>query len=131
MTMTIGAVAALAGVPAATVRYYERRGLLPKAPRTNSGYRKYGPETAERLRVIRRVQALGFSLEEIAELLELRAEEPSACTQAREEALMKVQAVRRKIRDLERMEQVLKELAASCAAGRPTAECPILEMVRT
>lgn len=131
MSMSIGELAALAGVPAATVRYYERRGLIAEPPRTNSGYRQYGPDTAERLRFIKRVQELGFSLEEIAELLELWADDPSACAPVQEKTLAKLNEVRRKIGELRRMEHVLEELAASCAAGRPTAECPILEMVRT
>ena len=76
--MKISEVAALAGVPTATVRYYERRGLIAQAPRTGSGYRTYGSDTATRLRFIKRAQDLGFSLEEIQELLGLRVEDSAA-----------------------------------------------------
>ncbi len=79
MAMTIGQVAAGAGVNIQTVRYYERRGLLPRAPRTASGYRQYDPDAVARLRFIKRAQDLGFSLQEIAELLELRVEHGAAC----------------------------------------------------
>ncbi len=77
--LRIGDVAAAAGVPAATVRYYERRGLLPRAPRTPAGYRQYGTETPRRLRFIRHAQELGFSLEEIQSMLALRSDDPAAC----------------------------------------------------
>lgn len=62
MTMRIGEIAALAGVPTATVRYYERRGLIAAPARSRAGYRQYGLETARRLRFIKRAQALGFTL---------------------------------------------------------------------
>ncbi len=129
MSMTIGEIAAVAGVPTATIRYYEGRGLIPQAPRTRSGYRQYGDDAAERLRFIRRAQDLGFTLDDVQELLDLRVDDPATCPVVEAKTREKIRQVRQKIRDLERMEQVLKELAASCAAGRPTAECPILDMV--
>lgn len=127
MTMKIGEVAALAGVPTATVRYYERRGLLAKAPRTGAGYRTYGLDTATRLRFIRRAQDLGFSLEEIQELLGLRVDAPSACSAVEVQVRAKMTDVERKIRELGRMREILESLAESCRAHAPTAECPILE----
>lgn len=127
MQMNIGEMAALAGVPTATVRYYERRGLIAKAPRTGAGYRKYGPDTAQRLRFIKRAQELGFTLEDIQELLHLRVEDPAACPAVEAKAREKVAQVEGMIRELTRMRDVLEGLAESCRTHSPTAECPILE----
>lgn len=127
MTMNIGEVAALAGVPTATVRYYERRGLIAKAPRTGAGYRKYGPDTVERLRFIKRAQELGFTLDEVQQMLELRVDDPAACPLVEAKTRTKVAQVERKIRELSRMRDVLEGLADSCRSHVPTAECPILE----
>lgn len=127
MTMNIGEIAALAGVPTATVRYYERRGIIAKPPRTNSGYRKYGTDTAKRLRFIKRAQELGFSLDDIRELLELRVDDPAACPIVETKTREKIAQVARMIRELTRMQDVLGGLADSCRTHLPTAECPILE----
>lgn len=125
--MNIGQLATLAGVPTATVRYYERRGLIAKAPRSGAGYRKYGPDTARRLRFIKRAQELGFSLEDVGELLALRVDDPAACPQVEAKTREKIAQVERMIRELSRMHEVLERLAASCRTRAPTAECPILE----
>lgn len=125
--MKISEVAALAGVPTATVRYYERRGLIAQAPRTGAGYRTYGSDTATRLRFIKRAQDLGFSLEEIQELLELRVEDPAACPVVEARTREKIAEVERKIRELSRMRETLEGLVESCRTHAPTAECPILE----
>ena len=127
--MRIGELAALAGVPAATVRYYERRGLIAEPPRTGSGYREYAPGTAERIRFIRRAQDLGFSLEEIDELLELRVRDPRSCASVEARTRRKIDEVRGRIAELERLEAVLGRLADACAARARTSECPVLEML--
>ncbi len=127
MAMTIGKVAAGAGVNIQTVRYYERRGLLPRAPRTASGYRQYDPDAVARLRFIKRAQDLGFSLEEIAELLELRVEHGAACAAVEAKANEKIAMVEKKIGELERMKTVLVELSRACDLREPTSDCPILE----
>lgn len=127
MPMTIGELATLAGVPAPTVRYYERRGLIAEAPRTRSGYRQYGPETAERLHFIRNARELGFSLEEVRELLDLRVDDSAACRAVEARTRDKIVQVRAKIDDLNRLEQVLERLVASCQVRAPTSECPILD----
>jgi Hg(II)-responsive transcriptional regulator len=124
--MKIGDLAAVADVPAATVRYYERRGLLAAAPRTESGYRQYGPETALLLRFIKHAQELGFSLDEIQELLKLRIQDSAACSEVEATAREKIRAIRQRIRDLRRMQRTLEGLVRSCRARRPTAECPVL-----
>jgi MerR family transcriptional regulator, copper efflux regulator len=127
--MRIGELAELAGVPAATVRYYERRRLITTPGRTDSGYRRYGPETAERIRFIKRAQDLGFSLDEIDELLELRARDAASCVAVEAKTRRKIDDVRRRIAELERLEAVLLRLADSCAARERTSECPVLEML--
>lgn len=124
--LTIGDVAALADVPAATVRYYERRGLLAATSRTRAGYRQYGPDAAQRLRFIRHAQALGFSLEEIQELLTLRADDAAACPHVAAAAREKVQTIIRRIGELDRMKQTLQELIRSCDAHEPSDACPVL-----
>lgn len=127
MKMTIGDFAAQAGVNVQTVRYYERRGILPEPERTASGYRQYDEEALARVRFIRGAQELGFSLDEIEELLALRVEDPSSCSAVEATTRAKLQDVRRKIGELGRMEKVLEKLASSCAARQPTTHCPILE----
>jgi Hg(II)-responsive transcriptional regulator len=127
MTITIGQVASGAGVNVQTVRYYERRGLLPKAPRTAGGYRTYDPDVVARLRFIKRSQDLGFSLEEITELLELRVEHGAACAAVEAKAKDKIAMVEKKIDELQRMKSVLTELSRACEQRAPTGDCPILE----
>lgn len=125
--MSIGELAAQAGVNVQTVRYYERRGILSEPARTASGYRQYDANALYRLHFIKRAQELGFSLDEIVELLDLRVEDPASCSVVAARTQGKLADVRRKIRDLRRMEGVLERLAASCATRDPTGECPILE----
>ncbi len=127
MAMTIGKVAAGAGVNIQTIRYYERRGLLPRAPRTASGYRQYDPDAVARLRFIKRAQDLGFSLEEIAELLKLRVEHGAACEAVEAKAKEKIAMVEKRIDDLRRMRTVLVELSQACDLREPTSDCPVLE----
>lgn len=122
----IGQVADRAGVNVQTVRYYERRGLLPPAPRSGAGYRQYEPDTVRRLRFIKRAQELGFSLDEVADLLELSVGHGDPCSAVEAKAKEKITAVQRKIAELERIQAVLTELAQACDLTGPTDECPIL-----
>ncbi len=120
-------VAQQAGVNAQTLRYYERRGLLPDPPRTVSGYRSYGPEVVRRVRFVKRAQELGFSLAEIDVLLHLAEGGPESCDAARELAEHKVAGLDAKIASLQAMRESLRTLIATCA--RPPAEraCPLLD----
>lgn len=124
--MTIGELAAAAGVPAATVRYYEQRGLLALAPRTRAGYRVYDADGVRRLRFIRHAQALGFSLEDVQELLALRVTDPSSCARVEAATHDRLLHLRERIRELRRMERVLESLLHSCEAKQATDECPVL-----
>ncbi len=125
--LTIGALAGAAGVGVETVRFYERKGLIPEPPRSPSGYRQYEPATVERVRFIRRAQGLGFTLAEIAELLDLRIDEVAACAPVAAQARAKLEQVAGKIDELRRMQAALERLVEACEARQPTGECPILE----
>lgn len=127
--LTIGQLAASAGVGRETVRFYERKGLVPDPGRTPSGYRRYPPDAVERLRFIRRAQGLGFTLEEIGDFLELRVDEVAACGAVEARARRKLESVAEKLAELERMRAVLERLVAACAAREPTSDCPILEEI--
>lgn len=127
MGLTIGHLAKRASVNVETVRYYERRGLVKQPPRAASGYRQYGEETVDRIRFIKRAQELGFSLVEIAELLELRIRSAASCGAVERKAQTKIALVEQKIRELTRMRAALEQLAEACHANEPTVDCPILE----
>lgn len=126
-SLTIGALAASAGVGRETIRYYERKGLLEEPPRSGAGYRQYPAEAVDRLRFIRRAQELGFTLAEITELLGLRVDEASACGAVEARARAKLVTVADKIDDLRRIGDALERLVEKCEAREPTSDCPILE----
>ncbi len=126
-SLTIGKLAASAGVGRETLRYYERIGLLEEPPRSQAGYRRYPTETVGRLRFIRRAQELGFTLAEIAELLGLRVDEVAACHAVETRARAKLSTVEGKIADLRRIANALTRLVEKCEARQPTSDCPILE----
>jgi len=126
-SLTIGKVARQAGVGVETVRFYEREGLIEEPPRRASGYRQYPPETAARIRFVRRAKELGFTLKEIKELLSLRASPRSRCTDVRQRAEAKIEDIQQKIRDLQKMMKSLKQLTAACEGRGPVTECPILD----
>jgi MerR family mercuric resistance operon transcriptional regulator len=125
--LTIGRLAKEVGVNLETVRYYERRGLLPRPPRSASGYRLFPDEAAGRLRFIRRAQELGFSLAEIRELLSLRVSRTAKRTDVRRRAEAKIADIDAKIKSLDSMKRALRKLTRVCAGCGPIAECPILE----
>ena len=125
--LTRGKLANCGGVNIATIRYYEKRGLLPDAPRSRSGYRLYADDALRRLHFIRQAQLLGFSLDEIGELLSLRMQPGTTCADIRQRARRKIETVDSKIQDLQRIKQALTKLAAACQGEGPTSECPILE----
>jgi len=127
MALTIGQVAGAGGVNVETIRYYERRGLFPATGRAHSGYRQYSDDAVTRLRFIRHAQELGFSLGEIRELLALRVRNGGSCRAVAQKTRKKIELVAERIRHLQRMKDTLERLADSCAARRPTEECPILE----
>jgi MerR family mercuric resistance operon transcriptional regulator len=125
--LTIGKIARRANVNVETIRFYERRGLLKAPPRTPSGYRLYPPDTVTRLRFIKRAQELGFSLDEIRELLALRVDSTTTCAEVQRRTEDKLKQIEEKIRSLQQIQQALTTLVAACEVGGPMGECPILE----
>ncbi|CAM4338362.1 MerR family transcriptional regulator [Nocardia ninae] len=124
--MRTGELAARAGVSAQTLRYYERRGLLARPPRSAGGYRSYPDEAVETVRFVKRAQELGFSLDEIEELLHLADGGPADCDTARALAQARIGQLAQRIADLQRMQQSLTELVATCELPRSRRSCPLL-----
>ena len=124
-----GKLAKAADVNIETLRYYEKRGLLPEPPRKPSGYRIYPESTIERLKFIKGAQSLGFTLDEIRELLNMRLDTDTNRAQVRQRAAAKVEDIREKIRSLTAIEQALNHMINQCHGDGSTAECPILEAI--
>ncbi|MBU6247404.1 MAG: heavy metal-responsive transcriptional regulator [Xanthomonadaceae bacterium] len=124
--LTIGAVAKRAGVPIDTIRYYEREGLLPEPLRRASGYRSYGESAVAQLRFIRRAKELGFTLEEIRELLALSRDRQRGVTAVKKRAQQRLAAIEARIAELQRVRDGLVELVASCPGHGAPEHCPIL-----
>jgi len=121
---TIGGLARAAGVGVETVRYYQRRGLLPEPARPPGEVRRYGDEDLNRLKFIRSAQAAGFTLNEIGELIALDASDDRA--RVRELAEARVAAIDEKIEELKQARDALAGLAGACASKR-SGPCPILK----
>ena len=122
--MKIGDLAKRAGVGIDTVRYYEREGLLPQAQRRSSGYRMYDVDDIQRLRFIRRAKALGFSLDDVRELLTLSDERDIA--KVKHAAVRKLGDIEQRIAELERIRAGLHDLIAACPGHGRAETCPIL-----
>lgn len=124
--MRIGAAAEQAGVNIQTLRYYERRGLLPKPPRRTSGYREFADDAVRMVRFIKRAQDLGFTLDEVEELLRLRDDRRRDRSRIRSVAERRIRQIEQKVTELQAMKRALSHLVHCCADGS-TLECPIIE----
>jgi len=124
--LTIGKLARQADIGIETVRFYERQGLIAPPPRTESNYRVYPAEEVARLRFIKRAKALGFTLNEIKELLALSHDPHATRADIKERTLAKIEDVDRKIRDLTRIKEALVHLAMECDGQGSLEGCPIL-----
>ena len=124
--MQTGEVAARAGVNIQTLRYYERRGLLGRPPRTASGYRRYSEDAVRIVRFVKRAQELGFTLDEAEQLLRLRRVTPARRSSVRALATAKVADIESKMRQLAAMRAALQQMLSACC-GDGALECPILE----
>ncbi len=122
----MGRLARKVGLSAEAVRYYERLGLLAPASRSASNYRYYGVEAGRRLRFIRRAQALGFSLSEIAELLSLHTRPEADMGEVKRLARARITQIEARIMDLERMKAGLVSLTERCPGHGSPVDCPIL-----
>ena len=125
---TIGEAAQAAGVNIETLRYYERRGLVPEPPRSRANYRLYPHQSVRIVRFVKRAQELGFTLSEIRELLSLReGGQDVSCAEVREQARRKLRDIETKIRSLQTMREALSQLENECSGSGPVTTCPILE----
>lgn len=128
--LNIGQAAAAAGVTPKMIRHYESLGLVPEAERTDAGYRLYGEREIAMLRFIRQCRAVGFSMERIAQLLQLWSDEGRHSREVKQLALQHRGEIEARLRELEQMRATLDDLVASCA-GDESAHCPILAGLAT
>jgi MerR family mercuric resistance operon transcriptional regulator len=124
LSLTIGGLAEAASVNLETIRFYQRKRLMREPERAQGSIRRYGKADLARVRFIKSAQRLGFSLDEIAELLEL--EDGTHCQEARSMAELKLVNVREKLADLHRIESVLSQLVSRCGSARGTVACPLI-----
>ena len=125
--LTIGTLARQGGVNVETIRYYQRRGLLEEPAKPRGGFSHYPLDTAKRVRLIKRAQALGFTLEEIAGLL--TRDERKVCSETRGIAAHKPKLIEGKIADLSKMKKALSCLVRACDASSAGAPCPIIHLL--
>lgn len=123
--LTIGMISARTAVNIDTIRYYERIGILHKPPRSAGGHRLYSNEHKQRLVFIRRARELGFSLKQIRELLGLRGRRVT-CAKVKNMTEQHIADIRRRMKDLKRLDRVLSDLVAQCR-GDELPDCPILD----
>jgi MerR family mercuric resistance operon transcriptional regulator len=121
--LTIGQLARQASVNVETVRYYQRCGLITQPEKPPQGYRRYPEATLQRLRFIRKAQSLGFSLQEIAQLLTL---EDNPCKQAMAIGTERLAAIDAKIGDLQKLQQALRTTLRDCQSNRNPEQCPLI-----
>lgn len=122
--MSIGAFAKVAGVNVETIRFYQRKGLLPEPARPYGSIRRYGVTDVGRMRFVKSAQRLGFSLDEVSELLQL--EDGAHCGEASVLAEAKLRDVQQKLTNLQRMEAVLSALVTACHARKGSIACPLI-----
>lgn len=124
-SLTISGLAAAAAVSVETVRYYQRRGLLHEPVRQHGGMRRYSSADVDQLRFIRRAQEMGFTLEEIRNLLQLRTQ--NACRATRSLAVVKLRLIDAKLHELQHLRTELAGLVAACDANADESHCPVIE----
>jgi MerR family mercuric resistance operon transcriptional regulator len=124
---TIGQLAKTTAVNVETIRYYQRRGLLAEPVKPHKGIRRYSERDAQRVRFIKRGQKLGFSLDELKELMGL--EEEQQCREARDIALKKLSSIRERIEGLRNMEKALSDLVDCCSHNADAVSCPIIRVL--
>ena len=125
--LSIGKIAKRAGISVETIRFYEHKGLLQEPQRKESGYRQYQEEDIRKLVFIQHAKNLGFSLNEIRELMSLQTDSKSTSREVKDLAQHKLHDIEEKIKMLQRMRQTLKHLVDKCPGKGPTSECPILD----
>ena len=127
--LTIRKAASRPGVGIDTIRFYERKELIPRPPRPVSGYRQYPAKTVLRIRFIKRAKELGFTLKEIKDLLEMRIDPSTTCEDILSLAETKIVDIDGKIETLKKMRKALMKLTAACNKRGPMGECPIIDFL--
>ena len=125
--ITISRLADLAEVNVQTIRYYERRELLKPSSRSSSGYRYYNDDSLKRVKFIKQAQDIGFRLEEISGLLDIRSQTPNQCKKASAQAKQKLGEVQGKIKNLKSMEKKLKQIINACEKNKKISCCPMID----
>ncbi len=126
VTFSIGKLAEHTGVSAKTIRYYEQTGLIPEAKREDNGYRVYGERAVHLLRFVKRARDLGFSIDEVGNLLALWADDARASSDVKKLAKEHLQGIDDKIKELKNLRKTMRALIDSCH-GDERADCPILD----
>lgn len=129
LEIKVSELAEICDVNKETIRYYERKSLIPKPRRNSSGYRIYGVATVKRITFIKKMQDLGFSLSEIHKLLGVVDKDSNRCQDMYQFVLEKHDDVERKIKELQHIQKVLNELKACCPNEKDLYACPIIEKV--
>ncbi|MCU7939118.1 MAG: heavy metal-responsive transcriptional regulator [gamma proteobacterium symbiont of Bathyaustriella thionipta] len=125
--LNIGQVAKETGITVETIRFYEKQGLIDTPQRTENGYRQYPQNTVKRVRFIQHAKDVGFTLKNIGELLSLRQEPGTSCTDIKLRTTEKIEEVDQKIRDLTRIREALARMVMKCTGSNEIRQCPILE----
>ncbi|MFD2216502.1 MerR family transcriptional regulator [Metabacillus endolithicus] len=126
--LTISQLAKVCEVNIETIRYYERRGLIPKPPRNNSGYRKFPEGFVKDIQFIKRTQDLGFTLEEIKNLLTASNNEDFRSEEVHDFATSKIKEIEERIENMHQMKALLEDLAEKCpGSGVSKNDCPIIK----
>jgi MerR family transcriptional regulator, mercuric resistance operon regulatory protein len=123
---TIGKLAKELNISIETIRFYERQGLIEQPLKPESGYRKYDETHASQLKFILKAKALGFTLKEIESLMSLS----SNCAEVESLGLQKLQLIRDKINDLQRLEKVIQDMTDSCKANQDPQSCPVINSLK-
>ncbi|MFT7338333.1 MAG: MerR family mercuric resistance operon transcriptional regulator [Marinobacter maritimus] len=126
--LTIGTFAKAAGVNVETIRFYQHKGLLPTPEKPPGGIRRYGSAAVARVKFVKSAQRLGFSLDEIGQLLML--DDGTHCSEAAELATQRLGDVRARLADLNRIESVLSKLVTECHAHQGKVSCPVIAALR-
>ncbi|MGH6847666.1 MAG: MerR family transcriptional regulator [Methylocella sp.] len=125
--LSIGDLAKATDTKVVTIRYYEQAGLLPLPPRTPGNYRAYGSDHLNRLRFIRRCRDLGFTLDQVRDLLQLSSQEDQPCAEVNRISAERLTGIEQKIADLTRLADELRRINGRCQGGGTIADCLIIE----
>lgn len=128
--LKIGQVAKQSGLTVETVRYYEKRGLIPEPQRLDSGYRVYPESILTRLNFINRCKDLGFSLQEISELLSIQIDPDNSSALVKEQVEHKIELVKEKISELQKLQASLVQLSGMCCGEGSVSDCPIIDFLK-